>query len=143
LHNSFTFFTLFKGVRGYSAMVEQHTILGGKVPRIQTTEHQPLAVLQLFRRQEPPEQHEAREPLQGKRERRGLVSATTRKAPQGEIKAEKTFRETSDLFLGEYDIITQGQRSKVCVKGQQRRSQWHLVPFFGHLGLFGIIGVGN
>ena len=40
-----------KGVRGYSAMVEQHAILGGKVPRLQTTEQQPLAVLQLFRRQ--------------------------------------------------------------------------------------------
>jgi hypothetical protein len=39
------------------------------------------------------------------------------------------------LFLREYDIITQGQRSKVYVEGQQRRSQGQLVPFFGPLGL--------
>ena len=57
------------------------------------------------------------------------------KLRSGEIKAEKTFREASELFLREYDIITQGQRSKVYVQGQQRRSQRHLVPFFGHLGL--------
>ena len=44
------FSRFFKGVRGYSAMVERHAILGGKVPRLQT-EQQPLAVLQLFRRQ--------------------------------------------------------------------------------------------
>jgi len=37
--------------------------------------------------------------------------------------------------LREYDIITQGQRSKIYVKGQHWRSTVHLVPFFGHLGL--------
>ena len=42
------FSRFFKGVRGYSAIVEQHTILGGKVSRLQTTEQQSLAVLQLF-----------------------------------------------------------------------------------------------
>src|ERR1700730_16969860 len=57
------------------------------------------------------------------------------KLRSGEIKTEKTFREASELFLREYDIITQGQRSKVYVEGQQRRSQGHLVPFFGQLGL--------
>jgi integrase-like protein len=45
------------------------------------------------------------------------------------------FDRASELFLREYDIITQGQRSKVYVEGQQRRSQGHLVPFFGQLGL--------
>src|SRR5260370_7838804 len=53
----------------------------------------------------------------------------------GEIKTEKTFRQASELFLREYNIITQGQRSKVYVEGQQRRSQGHLVPFFGPLGV--------
>ncbi|MGA2610532.1 MAG: phage integrase SAM-like domain-containing protein [Terriglobia bacterium] len=53
----------------------------------------------------------------------------------GEIKTEKTFREASELFLREYDIITQGQRSKDYLKGQHWRSTVHLVPFFGHLGL--------
>src|ERR1700688_3697104 len=57
------------------------------------------------------------------------------KLRNGEIKTEKTFREASEQFLREYDIITQGQRSKVYVDGQHWRSRVHLVPFFGHMGL--------
>ena len=53
----------------------------------------------------------------------------------GEIKTEKTFREASEQYLREYDIITQGQRSKVYVDGQHWRSRVHLVPFFGPMGL--------
>ncbi len=57
------------------------------------------------------------------------------KLRSGEIKTEKTFREASEQYLREYDIITQGQRSKVYVACQHWRSQVHLVPFFGRLGL--------
>ena len=57
------------------------------------------------------------------------------KLRSGEIKTEKTFREASELYLREYDIITQGQRSKVYVRGQHSRSTLHLVPFFGPMGL--------
>jgi integrase len=53
----------------------------------------------------------------------------------GEIKTEKTFREASEQFHREYDIITQGQRSKVYVEGQRLRSRVNLVPFFGNMGL--------
>ena len=53
----------------------------------------------------------------------------------GEIKTEKTYREASEQFHREYDIITQGQRSKVYVEGQRRRSLVNLVPFFGDMGL--------
>ncbi len=53
----------------------------------------------------------------------------------GEIKTEKTFREASEQYLREYDIITQGQRSKIYVEGQHWRSRVHLVPFFGPMGL--------
>ncbi len=53
----------------------------------------------------------------------------------GEIKTEKTFREASEQYLREYDIITQGQRSKIYVQGQHWRSRVHLVPFFGPMGL--------
>src|SRR5713101_7642304 len=42
------------------------------------------------------------------------------KLRSGEIKSERTFREASEQFLREYDIITQGQRSRVYVEGQQR-----------------------
>jgi integrase len=57
------------------------------------------------------------------------------KLRSGEIKTEKTFREASEQYLREYDIITQGQRSKIYVKGQHWRSTVHLVPFFGNMGL--------
>src|ERR1700675_3424507 len=57
------------------------------------------------------------------------------KLRNGEIKTEKTFREASELYLREYDIITQGQRSKIYVEGQHSHSRVHLVPFFGSLGL--------
>ena len=57
------------------------------------------------------------------------------KLRNGEIKTEKTFRDASDQYLREYDIITQGQRSKIYVEGQHSRSRVHLVPFFGAMGL--------
>jgi len=57
------------------------------------------------------------------------------KLRSGEIKTEKTFREASEQYLRESDIITQGQRSKVYVQCQHWRSRVHLVPFFGCLGL--------
>jgi len=57
------------------------------------------------------------------------------KLRNGEIKTEKTFAEASEQFLREYDVITQGERSKVYVDGQHWRSRVHLVPFFGHMGL--------
>ena len=57
------------------------------------------------------------------------------KLRSGEIKTEKTFRDASEQYLREYDIITLGQRSKTYVQGQHWRSTVHLVPFFGPLGL--------
>jgi integrase len=57
------------------------------------------------------------------------------KLRSGEIKTEKTFREASEQFLHEYDILTQGERRKGYLRGQHCRSQVHLVPFFGALGL--------
>ncbi len=53
----------------------------------------------------------------------------------GEIKNEKTFREVSEHYLHEYDIMTQGQRNKRYVEGQHWRCRVHLVPFFGSLGI--------
>ena len=93
-------------------------------------------MLHLSRRQEPPDEHQRRQPLEGQRDRRGLVPEDCAgKLRTGEIKTEKTFREASEQFLREYDIITQGQRSKVYVDGQHWRSRVHLVPFFGDMGL--------
>src|SRR5215469_7645331 len=57
------------------------------------------------------------------------------KLRNGDIKSGKTFREAADQYLREYDIITQGQRSKVYVRGQRLRVTGHLVPFFGRFVL--------
>jgi integrase len=57
------------------------------------------------------------------------------KLRSGEIKTEKTFREASEQYLREYEIITQGERNKDYVRGQHWRSEGHLVPFFGPMGL--------
>ena len=57
------------------------------------------------------------------------------KLRRGEIKNEKTFKEASEQFLREYEIITQGQRSKVYVDGHRWRTSVHLLPFFGEMGL--------
>jgi integrase len=57
------------------------------------------------------------------------------KLRDGEIKTEKTFREVSEHYLREYDIITQGQRNKKYVNGQHLRCRVHLVPFFGNMGI--------
>ena len=53
----------------------------------------------------------------------------------GEIKSEKTFREVSEHYLHEYEIMTQGQRNKHYVDGQHWRCRIHLVPFLGNLGI--------
>lgn len=53
----------------------------------------------------------------------------------GEIKTEKTFADASEQFLREFEIITQGQRSKEYVEGKHLRSKVHLIPFFGPMGL--------
>jgi integrase len=120
---------------GHPSVAEQYTILGGKV-------------------------HVYRRPnsgcwqcstyLAGRNRRRSTKEDSLSKAKEvaedwylqlrgklrsGEIKSERTFREASDQYLREYDIITQGQRSKHYVRGLHERSANHLVPFFGHLGL--------
>jgi integrase len=53
----------------------------------------------------------------------------------GQVKNEKTFREASDQFLREYEIITQGQRNPDYVKGHGLLLRVHLLPFFGDMGL--------
>lgn len=57
------------------------------------------------------------------------------KHKRGEIKNEKTFAQAADQFLREYEIITQGQRSKRYVENHQARLRLHLLPFFGAMAL--------
>lgn len=57
------------------------------------------------------------------------------KAARGEVKAEKTFKETAAAFEREYEIITEGQRSPSQVRGHKDRLRLHLNPFFGPMPL--------
>jgi integrase len=53
----------------------------------------------------------------------------------GLLKSEKTFRHAAGHFLREYEIITEGERSKRWTEGHAIRLRVHLLPFFGDLGL--------
>jgi integrase len=58
------------------------------------------------------------------------------KARAGIIKkAEKTFQEAAEVFMDEYEVITEGQRSPKWVEGHKIRLRLHLIPFFGDMGL--------
>src|SRR6201985_1126461 len=57
------------------------------------------------------------------------------KLRSGELKTGKTFREAADQYLREFDIITQGQRSRTYARGQHARANGHLIPFFGRMVL--------
>jgi integrase len=121
-------------------MNETHTILGGKV--------------HVYRR--PKSSHwQCSTYLAGRNRRQSTKEDSLSKAKEiaedwylqlrgklrnGQIKTERTFREASEQYLREYDIITQGERSKVYVDGQHWRSRVHLVPFFGPMGLSEITG---
>lgn len=51
------------------------------------------------------------------------------------LKNEKTFRQAAEQFRREYEVITEGQRNPLYVKGHWMRLDKYLLPFFGDLGL--------
>ena len=55
------------------------------------------------------------------------------KSRAGLLKDEKTFKHFAELFLKEYGVITEGQRSPKWVEGHAIRLRVHLNPFFGDL----------
>ena len=116
-------------------MAEQHTILGGKVYVYKRPNSSRWQCSSFFA---------------GKNRRTSTKEESLSKAKEiaedwylqlrgklctGELKAEKTFREVSEHFLREYDIMTQGQRNKHYVDGKHWRSSVHLVPFFGNMDI--------
>jgi integrase len=54
---------------------------------------------------------------------------------RGELVTEKTFKHAAELFVREYEVITEGERSPKWVDGHKARLRLHLMPFFGRLGL--------
>jgi hypothetical protein len=57
------------------------------------------------------------------------------KLRDGDLKGGKSFREAAKLYLREFDIMTQGQRSPTYARGQHARTNNYLIPFFGSLVL--------
>ena len=57
------------------------------------------------------------------------------KLRDGDLKSGKLFREAAKLYLREFDIITQGERSPTYARGQHVRTNGHLIPFFGSMVL--------
>jgi integrase len=59
-----------------------------------------------------------------------IAGARTQKRPTPKVDGP-TFREAAELFMSEFQIITEGERSPVYVDGHRRRLDGHLLPFFG------------
>ncbi|WP_340316175.1 site-specific integrase [Rhizorhabdus argentea] len=57
------------------------------------------------------------------------------KARAGMLISENTFAKAAELFLKEYAVITEGDRSERWTEGHGIRLRVHLLPFFGALGL--------
>jgi len=53
----------------------------------------------------------------------------------GVLPEGKTFAQAAEQFLKEYEVITEGQRSKKWVEGHGIRLRLHLLPFFGNFRL--------
>lgn len=57
------------------------------------------------------------------------------RAREGNLKNEKTFRIAAEQFRREYEIITEGQRSKTYILGMMSKLDNYLIPYFGNKGL--------
>jgi integrase len=57
------------------------------------------------------------------------------KSRAGQLTSGPTFKKAADQFLAEYEIITNGQRSKEWVNSYRLMLRVHLLPFFGKLTL--------
>ena len=55
------------------------------------------------------------------------------KSRAGQLRDGKTFREAAKQFELEYEVITEGQRSKSYVQAQKDCIRVHLNPFFGDM----------
>jgi hypothetical protein len=53
------------------------------------------------------------------------------KSRAGDLKTGKTFKQAAEQFEHEYEIITEGERSKGYVLALKTNLRVHLLPFFG------------
>jgi len=54
-------------------------------------------------------------------------------SPKPKKETGPSFREAAEKFMGEYRIITQGQRNEAWAKEHERRIKTHLMSFFGDM----------
>lgn len=115
-------------------MASRHEILGGKV--------------QLYKRPDGPywqcstsiggKQYRATTKKEGIREAEDAAEewylelrGMFKRGEMVQVKAEKTFAEVAELFLREFQALTEGQRNAQYVQGHTRRVRQHLIPFMG------------
>jgi len=116
-------------------MPEKHTILGGKVHVYQraNSSHWQCATYLAGKNRRVSTKEESL--AKAKDFAEDWYLQLRGKARAGELVFEKTFRDAAEQFEREYQIITEGQRSPIYVKGHSTRLKLHLVPFFGNMGL--------
>jgi len=57
----------------------------------------------------------------------------------GELHGEKTFADAAKKFMGEYEILTEGERNERWVQDHYRCIRKYLNPYFGKMGLSQVI----
>lgn len=57
------------------------------------------------------------------------------KSRAGILNSEETFARAAKVFLTNYGILTEGQRSEKWTEGHEIRLRVHLVPYFGEMGV--------
>jgi len=135
LFHILSFFSRVREVGGHRTVAEQHTILGGKVhvyKRPNSSCWQCSSYLAGRNRRATTKEESL---SKAKEVAEDWYLQLRGKLRTGELKTGRTFREAAEQYLREYDIITQGQRSKTYLRGQHSRAAGHLVPFFGRLVL--------
>jgi len=116
-------------------MAESHTILGGKVhvyKRPNSTSWQCSSYLAGRNRRTTTKEDSL---SKAKEFAEDWYLQLRGKLRDGELKSGKMFQEAAKLYLREFDIITQGQRSPTYARGQHARTNGHLIPFFGKMAL--------
>jgi hypothetical protein len=116
-------------------MAEKHTILGGKV-HVYKRENSSVWQCSTI--------------LEGRNRRKSTKESSLAKAKdfaedwylelrakksRGELLSERTFAQAAERFVKEYEVITDGDRNEVYVRGHKARLRNHLIPYFGNMGL--------
>src|SRR5271165_1929975 len=135
LRNSCTLLCFYRGSGRCSRMAEHHIILGGKVhvyKRPNSSSWQCATYLAGKNRRTTTKEDSL---SKAKEFAEDWYLQLRGKLRDGQLKSGKLFREAAKLYLREFDIMTQGQRSPTYARGQHARTNGYLIPFFGSMVL--------